>query len=178
MFDSQVDSPTFIVENEPPLTKTSTIIPPFTPDTPAESYPPDAPSESPDVHKCQEFVDKTCGCHFVNGRPCSDLFPLEHYIQLRAQSSFLIQDELDFTLIGAIMSTVISRMITSGMAAIKGESKQEHHTCITVMRYAKKHVHSYMALVSINYEMSEIVTLLMAWRHECMVTPKGCLTIT
>ena len=107
LFDSQVDSPTFIVENEPPLTATSTVVPPFTPDTSAESCPPDEPSESPDVHKCQEFVDRTCGCHFVNGRPCSDLFPLEHYIQLRAQSSFLTRDELDLTLIGAIMSTVI-----------------------------------------------------------------------
>ena len=107
MFDSQVDSPTIIMENEPPLTETSTVVSPFTPGTPPELCPPDAPTESPDVCKCQEFVEKTCGCHLANGSPCSSLFPLEHYIQLRAQSSFLTRDELDLTLIGAIMSTVI-----------------------------------------------------------------------
>ena len=46
-------------------------------------------------------------CHLAHGRPCSDLFSLEHYIQLRAQSSFLTRDEFDLTLIGSIMSTVI-----------------------------------------------------------------------
>lgn len=109
LFESQVpdvvDSPTFTVENEPSLTETSTVVSPFTP--PAESCPPDTPTESPDIRKCQEFVEKTCGCHLAHGRPCSSLFLLEHYIELRAQSSFLTRDELDLTLIGAIMSTLI-----------------------------------------------------------------------
>ena len=60
LFKSQVphalDSPTFIVENDSPLTETSTVVSPFTPDALAESCPLDAPAESPDVHKCQEFV--------------------------------------------------------------------------------------------------------------------------
>ena len=105
LFESQVDSPTSFTENESPLI--STVASPFTPGTPPELCPLDAPTESPDVRKCQEFVEKTCGCHLTNGSPCSSLFPLEHYIQLRAQSSFLTRDELDLTLIGAIMSTVI-----------------------------------------------------------------------
>ena len=99
-----MDSPTFM---EPLLTETSTVVSPFTPDTPGESCPLDAPTESPDVHNCQEFVEKTCRCHLANGRPCSSLFSVEHYIQLRAQSSFLNRDELDLTVIGAIMSTVM-----------------------------------------------------------------------
>ena len=102
-----MDGPTSVVENEPPLTETSTIVSPFTPGAPAESSPPDTSDESPDIHKCQEFVKNTCDCHLAHGRPCSDLFSLEHYIQLRAQSSFLTRDELDLTLIGSIMSTMI-----------------------------------------------------------------------
>ena len=99
-----MDSPTFM---ELLITETSTAVSHFTPDAPAELSPLDAPTESPDVHKCQEFVEKSCGCHLANGRPCSSLFSVEHYIQLRAQSSFLNRDELDLTLIGAIMSTVM-----------------------------------------------------------------------
>ena len=95
------------MENEPPLMEISTVVSPFTPGTPPELCSPDAPTETPDVCKCQEFVEKTCGCHLADGSPCSSLFPLEHYIQLRAQSSFLNRDELDLTLIGAIMSIVI-----------------------------------------------------------------------
>ena len=81
----------------------------------------------------------TCGCHLANGRPCSSLFSVEHYIQLRAQSSFLNRDELDLTLIGAIMSTVMhDDYVRDGRHKIlKGESKQEHCTCMMVMRYAK-----------------------------------------
>ena len=100
-----MDGPTSVVENEPLVTEISTIVSPFTPGAPAESSPPDTSTESPDMHKCQEFVKNTCGCHLAHGRPCSDLF--SHYIQLRAQSSFLTRNELDLTLICSIMSTVI-----------------------------------------------------------------------
>ena len=109
LFESQVshgaDGPTPVAENELPLTEISTIST-FTPGpgTPAES---DPSAESPDIQKCQEFVQNTCGCHLAQCRPCSNLFSLEHYIQLRAQSSFLTRDELDLTLIGSIMSTLI-----------------------------------------------------------------------
>ena len=89
-----------------PFLETSTIVSPFTPGTPAESSPPDTSDESPEIRKCQEFVKNTCGCHLAHGRPCSDLFSLEHYIQLRAESNFLTR-ELDLTLIGSIMSTMI-----------------------------------------------------------------------
>ena len=94
----EVEDPSSNVENELPLTETCTAV---------SSFPPDTPSESPDVLECKKFVEKTCGCHLANGGPCSSLFPLEHYIQLRAQSSFLTRDELDLTLIGSIMCTII-----------------------------------------------------------------------
>ena len=109
LFESQLsyemDDSTSVVE-EPPLTDTT--VSSFTSGTPADSStPPSTSDESPDIPKCREFVRNTCGCLLAHGKPCSDLFSLEHYIQLRAQSSFLTRDELDLTLIGSIMSTVI-----------------------------------------------------------------------
>ena len=109
LFESQVsyemDDSTSVVE-EPPLTDTTVSL--FTSGTPADSStPPSTSDESPDIPKCRKFVRNTCGCHLAHGKPCSDLFSLEHYIQLRAQSNFLTRDELDLTLIGSIMSTVI-----------------------------------------------------------------------
>ena len=84
MFESLVsqgvDGPTSVVENEPPLTEISTIVLPFTPRASAESSLPDTSAESPDIHKCEEFVRNTCGCYLAHGRPCSDLFSLEYYI--------------------------------------------------------------------------------------------------
>ena len=113
-----MDGPTSVVKNEHPLTETSTVVSPFTPGAPVELSPPDTSDESPDIRKCQEFVKNTCDCHLAHGRPCSDLFSLEHYIQLRAQSNFLTRDELDLTLIGSIMSTVIN-----------DNAKQKHLGC-------------------------------------------------
>jgi len=57
---------------------------------------------------CKKFVELTCGCCKGTGNtPCSDLFSLDHYVELRAQSSFLTRDELDLALMGSIMCTVI-----------------------------------------------------------------------
>ena len=57
---------------------------------------------------CTDFIQSTCGCKKAKGKPCSSLFPLDHYIDLRAQSSLLTRDELDLTLLGCIMCTVIT----------------------------------------------------------------------
>ena len=57
---------------------------------------------------CREFIQSTCGCKKAKGQPCSSLFPLDHYIDLRAQSSLLTHDELDLTLLGCIMCTIIT----------------------------------------------------------------------
>ena len=83
------------------------------------------------------------------------LFSVEHYIQLRAQSNFLNRDELDLTVIGAIMplcplSCMMTMSETAAIKILKGESKQEHCICITVMRYAKKQLPFCMALVKID----------------------------
>ena len=64
--------------------------------------------ESLEEDTCRKFKQQTCGCHKVPGKKhCSDLFPVEHYLELRAQSSLLTRDELDLALMGSIMCTVI-----------------------------------------------------------------------
>lgn len=87
---------------------------PLIPDLQPSSRPepaaiPTAPTvESVEEDLCKQFKQHTCGCKKLPGqRPCSDLFSVEHYFELRAQSSFLTRDELDLALMGSIMSTVI-----------------------------------------------------------------------
>ena len=62
-----------------------------------------------DVELCTEFVQKTCGCVKANGKPCSTLFTLEHYIEHRSLASLLTRQELDLMLLGSIMTTVMDR---------------------------------------------------------------------
>ena len=61
---------------------------------------PEELSSTPDVIECERFYLRTCGCDKNQGNPCSKQFPLEHYIEQRAQCSFLTNDELDLVLIG------------------------------------------------------------------------------
>ena len=53
------------------------------------------PYQATVLRLCTNFTETTCGCKKANGKPCSSLFPLDHYLDLRAQSSFLTHDELD-----------------------------------------------------------------------------------
>ena len=64
--------------------------------------------ESLEEGLCKKFKQLTCGCRKVpSKKPCSELFLVEHYLELRAQSSFLTLDELDLALMGSIMCTVV-----------------------------------------------------------------------
>ena len=51
-----------------------------------------------DVELCHKFLRETSGCKKNGGKACSDLFSLDHYIELRAQASYLTRDELDLVL--------------------------------------------------------------------------------
>lgn len=62
---------------------------------------------SSDEEVCGNFLRRTCGCKKANGNPCSSLFPVEHYVLLRAQSALLTRTELDMVLLGSIMSTTL-----------------------------------------------------------------------
>ena len=56
--------------------------------------------------KCQEFVERTCGCRLNNGSPCSSLIPLEQYVCHRSEAAGLTCDQLDIVLMGAVMSVL------------------------------------------------------------------------
>ena len=68
----------------------------------------DVPYHPTKLKLCKKFMESTCGCKKVKGKPCSSLFPLDHHIDLRAQSSLLTHDELDLTLLVCIMCAVIT----------------------------------------------------------------------
>ena len=92
-----------------------------------------APYDPTELHLCEEFLDKTYGCKKVKGKPCSGLFTLDHYIDLRAQSSFLMHDELDLVLLGCIMCTVITdECIRDG----RHKPVKRRRTSITFMHHA------------------------------------------
>ena len=92
-----------------------------------------APYDPTELHLCEEFLEKTCGCKKVKGKPCSSLFTLDHYIDLRAQSSFLTHDELDLVLLGCIMCTVIiDECIRDG----RHKPVKRRRTSITFMHHA------------------------------------------
>ena len=61
---------------------------------------------SPDTELCQ-FLNDTCACMKNGGKVCSGLFSLDHYIELQAQASLLTRNELDLTLMGSMMSTLL-----------------------------------------------------------------------
>ena len=62
---------------------------------------------TPDVSTCENFYQRTCGCDKNQGSPCSKLFPLEHFIEMRAHCSLLTKDELDLVLMGFISSSML-----------------------------------------------------------------------
>jgi len=61
-----------------------------------------------DEDMCADFLRRTCGCKKASGKPCSSLFPLEHYITLHAQSAILTHNEVDMVLLGSVMSTTLN----------------------------------------------------------------------
>ena len=51
-------------------------------------------------------MNNSCGCNLADDEPCSGLFSVEHYVNLRARCCLLNKNELDMALIGSIISTV------------------------------------------------------------------------
>ena len=66
-----------------------------------------------EIDECTTFIQRTCGCKHADGKPCSTLFPLEHYIDMHALVSLLSHHELDLLLLGSIMTTIENHDETS-----------------------------------------------------------------
>ena len=50
-------------------------------------------------HYIQSFLSSTCGCTLHSGRPCSEQFTLDHYLEFRGQCKELTKVELDMALL-------------------------------------------------------------------------------
>lgn len=59
-----------------------------------------------DYDTCVEFYERTCGCKKADGRPCSSLFTVEHFVDMRSQASLMTHQELDLVLLGSLMTTL------------------------------------------------------------------------
>ena len=94
--------------------------------------------QSAEVSKSRGFVMNTCGCTKASGKPCSTLFTEEHYVDLRAQASFLTHEQLDLVILGSIMATVNRDEFRPGYTRHKPAKRQKmvttymhhgHHLC-------------------------------------------------
>lgn len=109
-FCSEICDDTAVPSTAPDAAAGQGPIVPTAPETPIESTSIVTLTEgfhSPDL-VCEKFVRDTCGCLKADGKPCSSLFSMEHYFELRAQASFLTHDDLDLVLMGSIMSTILT----------------------------------------------------------------------
>jgi len=59
-----------------------------------------------DYDLCTKFFECTCSCKKNKGKPCSSLFPLEHYVDMHAQAAAMTNQELNLVLLGLIMTTI------------------------------------------------------------------------
>ena len=101
-------------EHEPTTSTFHIQSPPSDPATSNAALAEDSSTHAPskavsDEELCTTFVQKACGCTKANGKPCSTLFPVQHYIQHLVQTSLLTRQELDLVLLGPIMTTVLDR---------------------------------------------------------------------
>ena len=82
---------------------------------------------------------RTCGCDKDQGNPCSKQLPLEHYIERRAQCSFLSKDELDLVLMGFVSFAMLgSEVVKNGRhqnpAKCRHVTKEYKHRGLDVCR--------------------------------------------
>ena len=57
-----------------------------------------------EIDQCTNLAVKTCGCKMADEKPCSFLFAPEYYIDIRPQASLLTQKQMDYVLLGSVMS--------------------------------------------------------------------------
>ena len=69
-----------------------------------------------------QFLVKGCGCHLLNGSPCSVQFDVEHRRKMRRDCQGLSHNELDMVLMGHVISQLHSGAHTEAQPMIvKGQ---------------------------------------------------------
>ena len=136
-------------------------------------------TESPDIQICKQFYTNTCGCDKDQGKSCSSLFPLDHFIELCAQSSLLSHDELDLIIMGFISSAMLDSDSTKdgrhqNPAKRKRLTMSYKHHGVDV---CKKTFLFCMALVRTDYRLLKTATKRKGYRYENTKTLNGYLTI-
>ena len=107
---------------------------------------------------CEGFVRHTCGCKKApNKQPCSSLFSIQHYMDLRAQAALLAPQELDMVLIGSLMTTILdeTHTVKDGRHASAKRSKMSsnfmhhgHKVC--------KHTFSFLYGLGVNHRVLNV----------------------
>ena len=85
------------------------------------------PAVKTDHDICMEFYEHTCGCQKADGKPCSSLFPLEHFVEMRSQASLMTRQELDLVIMGSLLTTIHDHESTVG----RGRHKPSKRSKIT-----------------------------------------------
>ena len=85
------------------------------------------PTIESDYEVCVQFYERTCGCQKADGKPCSSLFTLEHFFDMRSQASLMTHQELDLVLLGSLMTTLHDHDTT----AARGRHKPAKRTKVT-----------------------------------------------
>ena len=98
----------------------------------SNSHSPPLTHDMSDVELCEKFCRLTCGCKKANGKPCSTLFPPEHFCDIRTQAALLDHEQLDVILMGSLMATVLEREnVVDGrhkpIKRLKAHSSHMHH---------------------------------------------------
>ena len=103
--------------------------------------------ENDEEHKCELFIENTCGCRLDNGSPCSSLFSLDEYVSHQSQASLLNRNELHLVIIGSVVS-LVNTILTGRVGNINQQRGNGHlllfYTMVNV--YAKKPISSFLAL--------------------------------
>ena len=82
-----------------------------------------------DHELCVEFCEQTCKCRKADGKPCSTLFSIDHYEEMRSQSYTLTHDELDLVLMGSLVSTLHNQEDTVARSRHKSVKRQKITSC-------------------------------------------------
>ena len=102
------------------------------------------PTIQNDYDICVEFYEHTCGCQKADGKPCSSLFPLEHFVEMCSQASLMTHQELDLVLLGSLMTTLHNHDTTAARGRHKPAKRikitshfmhNRYHVCINTFAF-------------------------------------------
>ena len=86
----------------------------------------------------QSFLSSTCGCTVHSGRPCSEQFTFDHYLEFRGQCKELTKVELDMALLGQLSAFTFSSEQTVRSTTYRHPSTGRQHSYTYFMHQGMK----------------------------------------